>query len=90
LYNHQTTHIGQAVLARQPGPFAQRWLTEGWPKQRKFMNKRDLIRVIDHESELLAALEAWARDKTMEERAAKIRRMTIAMGKVPLATYRAE
>jgi len=50
------------------------------------MNRRDLISVIDHESELLAALSVWARDKTMGERAAKIRRMTIAIGKVPLWT----
>jgi hypothetical protein len=31
---------------------------------------------------LLAALGAWERDKTMEERAAKVMRMAIAIGKV--------
>ena len=40
------------------------------------MKQRDIISVIDD--------EAWARDKTMEERAAKVMRMTIAIGKVPL------
>jgi hypothetical protein len=48
------------------------------------MNQRDIINLIDRESELLGALEAWARDKTMEERAAKVMRMTAAIGKVPL------
>jgi hypothetical protein len=48
------------------------------------MKQRDIISVIDDESDLLAALGAWARDKTMEERAAKVMRMTIAIGKVPL------
>ena len=50
------------------------------------MTQRDIISLIENESELLAALGVWARDKTMEDRAAKIRRMTIAIGKVPLAT----
>ena len=49
------------------------------------MTQRDIISLIENESELLAALGAWARDKTMEDRAAKIRRMTIAIGKVPLS-----
>ena len=40
------------------------------------MKQRDIISVIND--------EAWARDKTMEERAAKVMRMTIAIGKVPL------
>ena len=40
------------------------------------MKQRDIISVIDD--------EAWARDKTMEERAAKVMRMTIAIGKVSL------
>jgi hypothetical protein len=48
------------------------------------MKQRDIISVIDDESELLTALEAWAQDKTMDERAAKVMRMTIAIGKVPL------
>ena len=48
------------------------------------MKQTDIISVIDDERELLTALEAWARDKTMEERAAKVMRMTIAIGKVPL------
>ena len=48
------------------------------------MKQRDIISVIDDERELLTALEAWARDKTMEERAAKVMRMTIAIGKVSL------
>ena len=43
------------------------------------MTQRDIISLIENESELLAALGVWARDKTMEDRAAKIRRMTIAM-----------
>jgi len=47
------------------------------------MKQRDIISVIDDERELLTALEAWARDKTMEERAAKVMRMTIAIGRVP-------
>jgi hypothetical protein len=50
------------------------------------MTQRDIINLIENESELLAALGVWARDKTMEDRAAKIRRMTIAIGKVPLST----
>jgi hypothetical protein len=50
------------------------------------MTQRDIISLIENESELLAALGVWARDKTMEDRAAKIRRMTIAIGKVPLST----
>jgi hypothetical protein len=48
------------------------------------MDQREIISVIDDESELLAALGAWARDKSMEERAAKIMHMTVAIGKVPL------
>ena len=48
------------------------------------MKQTDIISVIDDERELLTALEAWAQDKTMEERAAKVMRMTIAIGKVPL------
>ena len=48
------------------------------------MKQADIISAIDDERELLTALEAWARDKTMEERAAKVMRMTIAIGKVPL------
>jgi hypothetical protein len=48
------------------------------------MKQRDIISVTDDERALLTALEAWARDKTMEERAAKVMRMTIPIGKVPL------
>jgi hypothetical protein len=48
------------------------------------MKQRDIVSLIDDEGELLVALGAWARDKTMEERAAKVMRMTIAIGKVPL------
>ena len=49
------------------------------------MKQTDIISLIDDEDELLAALAAWAQDRTMEDRAAKIRRMTIAIGKVPLS-----
>jgi hypothetical protein len=49
------------------------------------MTQRDIISLIENESELLAALGVWARHKTMEDRAAKIRRMTIAIGNVPLS-----
>jgi len=49
------------------------------------MTQRDIISLIEDEDDLLAALAAWARDKTMAERAAKIRRITIAIGKMPLS-----
>jgi len=49
------------------------------------MIQRDIISLIEDESELLAALGVWARHKTMEDRAAKIRCMTIAIGNVPLS-----
>jgi hypothetical protein len=52
------------------------------------MKQTDIISLIDDEDELLAALAAWAQDRTMEDRAAKIRRITIAIGKVPLSVER--
>ena len=52
------------------------------------MNQRDIINLIDDEDELLAALAAWARDKTMDERAAKVIRITTTIGKVPLGHNR--
>jgi hypothetical protein len=36
------------------------------------MTQRDIISLIEDESELFAALGVWARHKTMEDRAAKI------------------
>ena len=52
------------------------------------MKQTDIISLIDDEDELLAALAAWGRDKTMEERAAKVIRITTTMGKVPLGHNR--
>ena len=52
------------------------------------MKQTDIISLIDDEDELLAALAAWGRDKTMEERAAKVIHVTTAIGMVPLAAQR--
>jgi hypothetical protein len=40
----------------------------------------EIISLIDDDSELLDVLGAWARNRTMEERAAKVMRMTTAIG----------
>jgi hypothetical protein len=48
----------------------------------------EIISLIDDESELLDVLGARARNRTMEERAAKVMRMTTAIGKVPLFVRR--
>ena len=62
LHFEQTASLG--------GDTAEPKRNSGYP-----MTQRDIISLIENESELLAALGAWARDKTMEDRAAKIRRI---------------
>jgi hypothetical protein len=66
-----------------PGLASAEWSDSGY-----FMKQTDIISLIDDEDELLAALAAWGRDKTMEERAAKVIRITTTIGKVPLGHNR--